>query len=348
MRYFFILLIMMISGAAHAQTFGETRKYFRDWLASCRPDGYCSATTYDNPNPGDGSVADYILRVGRHERGVYWEISLTTVATMPEQYSDMNIDINGQTSILSQNFDYGAYASINDFFFVSSNAQVILDRLIQGARARFTFDDQNLVPQTASFSLSGLAASLLWIDEQQRRVGAERVAYPAPLGLTPVSQGYSRNVPRTLIEKRAVDEDCEAFEDLAGAYRVIVGQIEENWWLYLLPCTSGAYNFFYKAYEGNADYTAPLYFAEYDSFTGWRGTAFLTNPAFDENTKILTSYYLGRGLGDCGDRGMWQWGESGLVMLEYRYKGDCDAQGEPGEFPLIFELNAPPPPGKAK
>lgn len=338
MRPFLFALFVLFATPGISQTYGEVREYFGDWLVACRPSGYCSATAYDNLNPGDGSVADHILRVGRHERGLYWEVSLTTIAVFPAEYADLEMNVDGQTSIYRQGIDYGAYSSINDFYFVSQPAEKLLDQLVAGTSAQAHFMDKSQNLQTASFSLSGLTAALLWIDERQTRLGSERLAYAAPIGLTPISMQFPQSVPSDLIIQHTQDPQCEPFEDLRGAYRVITQQVDEEHWIYLIPCTSGAYNFAYKVYHGDGTYYDPIYFAEFDELSGWTGTQFLINPEFDRNTKTLTSFNKGRGIGDCGATGKWVWRDYRFIMLEYRVKYACDAQGEPGVFPLVFTL----------
>ncbi|MCF6302799.1 MAG: DUF1176 domain-containing protein [Devosiaceae bacterium] len=138
--------------------------------------------------------------------------------------------------------------------------------------------------------------------------------------------------------------DYDAFEDLPGAYRIITDQVDEEHYIYLIPCSSGAYNTEYKAYEGNADYFTPIYFAQFSETSGWSGTPYIINPDFDYETNILTSRYLGRGLGDCGSAGTWVWhtGYRKFAMLEFSAKEFCDGQGKPGIFPLVFKLKSPP------
>src|SRR5688572_18279028 len=97
MRLFVFLFLVFCCGfrGAVAQEHGETRQYFKDWLAACRADGYCSATAYQNPGPGNGTVADYALRVGRHAEGTYWEISLATIATMARADQPFEVGVDG-------------------------------------------------------------------------------------------------------------------------------------------------------------------------------------------------------------------------------------------------------------
>ncbi len=349
MRIILLIILTLFSAPASAQTFGETRQYFGDWLAACRPSGYCSATAYDNPHALQGDVAnrngtaDNILRLGRHEKSTYWEISLTTIEAMPGEYSDIVFDIDGTITSFAQDFGYGAYSAINDFFFVSSDAQTLIDQMVASNTAGAFFQGQDNTEIEAKFSLLGLSAALLWIDEQQNRVGSERVAYAAPIGLTPISTDFPRAVPTELIAQHASDLDCDAFEDLPGAHRVIVDQVTADHWVYFIPCSAGAYNLSYKAYEGNGSYFAPIYFADYSSAGGWSGTPYIVNPTYENQTNTLTSHYLGRGLGDCGTNGTWVWQPDyyQFSMLEFRSKEVCDSTGMPGEFPIVFQLNKP-------
>lgn len=349
MRNILLIILVLFSAPASAQTFGETREYFGDWLAACRPSGYCSATAYDNPHALQGDVAgrietaDNILRLGRHEKSSYWEISLTTVKSMPNEFSDIVFDIDGSITSFAHHFGYGAYSSINDFFFVSYDAQSLIDQMVASNNAGAFFLAEDGIEAEAKFSLSGLSAALLWIDEQQKRVGSERLAYAAPKGLTPVSREFPRTVPSELIVKHASDWDCDPFEDLPGAHRVIADQVTNEHWVYLIPCSAGAYNLSYKAYEGDGSYFAPIFFAEFTEAGGWNGTPYIINPTYNGETNTLTSRYLGRGLGDCGNSGTWVWQPDfyQFSMVEFRSKEVCDATGEPGVFPIVFQLEKP-------
>jgi hypothetical protein len=108
--------------------------------------------------------------------------------------------------------------------------------------------------------------------------------------------------------------------------------------LYLVPCYAGAYNFAWRFYidrDGGGTYEV-LYFADYSERWGWTGTDVLYLPTFDEKTLELTSYYKGRGIGDCGTSGRWVWDEYLFRLVEYRAKDDCDGSGAPGEFPVAY------------
>lgn len=177
------LSLVALAGPVGAAPFGETRQYFRNWLTACRADGYCSATAYVKAHPGSAAVADYVLRVGRHARQTYWEISFTTVATQGDDRAPLTAEVDGKSLTFTPPEDVGPFGSVNDFFLLGRKAQTVLDRLVPGKRLTFGFTDMTGTPRETSFALQGLAQALIWIDTAQHRIGAERVAEAPPHGL---------------------------------------------------------------------------------------------------------------------------------------------------------------------
>jgi len=348
MRIVFLICLAVLTSPAQAKTFDQTRHYFKDWLAVCSSDGYCSATTYDNKDPAAGALANYILRVGRQKQGKAWEISLTANATVPLQYTDLMIKVDNTQLIFASRRDYGAYNLLNDYYLLGEQAQNLFAKMLPGTTISVGFSNRAQTETRARFSLAGLSAALLWIDEQQQRLGSKRIAGPAPIGLTPVSKGFARILPRALIIQHASEPDCEPFENLPNAGAILSGAADNGQWLYFIPCTAGAYNFAYKAYHGYDNYFSTVYFAQYDDNTGWSGTPYVVNPTYDANSKTLRTYTKGRGRGDCGSTGIWRWGQYGMAMVEFRFKGKCDARGEPGIFPLVFKNKLLAAPAKTK
>ena len=77
--------------------YGEQRAFFRDWLAACRPDGYCSALGYNGAGPDAAGVdADFILRVGSPAPGGDYEIIFTGVAAYVDATSPIRIWVDGR------------------------------------------------------------------------------------------------------------------------------------------------------------------------------------------------------------------------------------------------------------
>src|SRR5262249_20831232 len=67
------------------------------------------------------------------------------------------------------------------------------------------------------------------------------------------------------------------------------------------------------------------------SFQNWNGktigpTSNLTMPAFEEATKILSSFNKARGLGDCGTIGEWHWEGTDFKLTGIWVKDNCDEE----------------------
>ncbi|WP_299343956.1 DUF1176 domain-containing protein [uncultured Maritalea sp.] len=338
-----LTLVLFCVLPAQAQTPGEKRAYFKDWLAACKTDtGYCSAISYINPNPGNGAVADHWLRVGRNKSNDKWEISITPILTMPSNTTTFYFWVGEESFWFTKGDSALAYGAINDIFLLNNDATKLLSAMLAGNRLKASFDDQQGRRVDIEFSLSGLTAALLWIDEQQGRVGDARVAGDIPKGLELAEPKLPlpEALPNEIIAKHAKNENCDPLTELVHGEDWQVHQVNNSTLLYMVPCSAGAYNFSYAFYRQSVDNgdISKLLFVDYWDSLGWTGTDVLFNAGFDPQTRILTSYYKGRGLGDCGTAGEWQWQEYGFKMLKFFAKSECDGYADDADmsFPQIF------------
>jgi len=344
-----LLLIFSAAPSALAQQ-AESRRYFGDWLAACRPDGYCSTVSYVNPN-ADGRAADHWFRIGRHAQGTYWELSFTPIVVMADPAAPFTLSVDGTAETFVGPDEVAAYAAINDFFLLGKKAQSLMDRLMPGTSLQVSFTADTGIETTTAFSLKGLTAALIWIDEMQGRLGSERVAEAPPEGLTivsavgtPLPQGEVAlaDIPAHLVaEHEARLDACDGL-DIVGNQPLYRYDLGEDQWLYLLPCTAGAYNAFYSAYLDTGTGFELLSFATPSYAAGWQAEAGIWFESFDPPTGQLRSYNRGRGIGDCGMRGLWQWTGSLFAMQVYTLQAQCDASVPPGEFPEIFRNDTAP------
>jgi hypothetical protein len=327
-----LLFCCVAAVAALAQEHGEVRVYLKDWLAACRADGYCSATAYQNPNPGDGRVADYVLRIGRHARETYWEVSLTTIAAMADPSALLSAAVDGAAVVFEGPDEIAAYGSVNDFFLLGPGAQEVMDRLVLGQEVVFEFTDTDAASRRAAFSLSGLAAALIWIDEQQHRLGSERVAEVPPFGLQQVCSDVE-SIPPELV---ALHNESGCYITLGGDNldEIVVGQLDPGHRAFIVPCDKAPYNQNYVVYvEGNGVIEAQQF--EYPKENGdWRHGNSLDLGEFDAATGTITSLSRLSRLGNCGDSGIWRWSGFRFILLEYRSRTKCDGSEE--EWPLVF------------
>jgi hypothetical protein len=148
-------------GAQTHMRFGETRAYFGDTLAACRPDGYCSAVVA-LPDPSGQAVYRQQLRVARPSPGADHLVELVAANPMPVA-SPMRFTTPGQT------VDPGPWLvptspGANEF---RVSDPILTRSLVSGLRrqriARWTYPSAD-GPVEAYFSLRGMTAALNWID----------------------------------------------------------------------------------------------------------------------------------------------------------------------------------------
>lgn len=178
-------------------------------------------------------------------------------------------------------------------------------------------------------SLAGSAAVLLWIDDQQGRVGtvtalarpgakpasAVPPAPPAPLIVVaaPVGQkGVPDHAPKGLTKGI---EDCDAD---AGTPDEVVARLAPGVMLWGPQCASGAYNAIDVFFVGDehAKGLKRLKFPEAPG-SGQASDDELFNPSYDAPTQTLSTFSKGRGIGDCGEAASWVWtGKTFLLSAE--------------------------------
>jgi len=341
-----LFMAFLTISSAYAETSSETRAYFKDWLAACRPNtNYCSAISYINPNPGNGAVADHWLRIGRHQDGAAWEISITPIISMPSNTTTFYFWIGEDSFWFTKGDTALAYGAINDVFLTGANATQMLTSMLAGSAMEASFEDETNQTLNIKFSLSGLTAAMLWIDDQQGRVGDPRIAGKLPIGLTIAEPKLElpKAIPTQILAIHTATDSCEQFENLVHAQDWQVHQLNNDTLLYMLPCSAGAYNFSHAFYTQSITYggVTRLLFADYWDSLGWTGTDLLFNVSYDPQSRSLTSYYKGRGLGDCGTSGEWQWQEYGFKMLKFFAKSECNGFEDDADmsFPQIFPTN---------
>lgn len=189
-------------------------------------------------------------------------------------------------------------------------------------------------------SLKGASAALLYMDEQQRRLGTPtalvRPGTRAPEGPPPqlpvvVARPVSSARPLALtaaglaaLRKRygcTIDEVGGPDEAESAA----LGPAET---LLLLACGSGAYNVsnvpFVLRRSGGGAVRAAL--ADFDAQEDWwaeERKPMLINAGWDAERGLLTSFSKGRGLGDCGTAASYAWDGRAFRLVEQAEMSEC-------------------------
>lgn len=177
------ILLILLCGPAMASDGDDASQSFKQWAALCRPDGYCLAATSIEAKAADGTATRYALNVGRPAQQSYWEVSVQLAGAGVDLARDFVAGIGDDTLTFSGPDEIAPYGDIDHFYLLGSNAQSLLDKLVHGAALDIGFTDHSGASGSATFSLAGIGAALIWIDTQQHRIGSERVAEPPPYGL---------------------------------------------------------------------------------------------------------------------------------------------------------------------
>ncbi|MEO7826084.1 MAG: DUF1176 domain-containing protein [Allosphingosinicella sp.] len=279
------------------------------------------------------------------------------VALMPEDVPDDALTMsvrrgaeNGAQPVVA--FDLG---SVGDASAVGADGKRLAIRLIGGADGETRVAPADTAAAIAALrsagqlqllaadgkplgtvSLKGARAALLYMDEQQRRVGtptalARRgasgtVPPPPPLPVVlapPVSRGRPVTLSAAALQALRKKHGCTLDEvgepEIADSTALTAGET-----LLLLACGSGAYNVSYVPFivrrGGRAE------FATFDYKPGWsasEGKPMLVNADWDKERGLLTSFAKGRGLADCGTESDYAWDGRAFRLVEQAEMDEC-------------------------
>lgn len=213
----------------------------------------------------------------------------------------------------------------------------------------------------ATIPLDGMAASLLFLDDTQNRVGhADALVSKGdkpPSPLPPVTDiRRFADIP-SAIRSNFTNEDATCGgvdeESMLSALGGFTRRYSKTEALYVIPCGApGAYNVPFVAYYQLETMLEQVQFP----VMAKEGPSVATtgyNLDYDEKSDSMTSFFKGRGLGDCGSFYKWKISEGGagraLVLLRQTDKDDCD--GKYGDGPESWPTSWPmggAPKAKAK
>jgi hypothetical protein len=201
--------------------------------------------------------------------------------------------------------------------------------------------DRGKPGETAGVSLKGSAASLLYMDDQQRRVGtttalvrpgkASADTIPAVI-LEPVWQPrpiaeVTDTSPPPAYVAPATDPSCDGVPTLAFS-------VAPDTTLWAVCALAGAYNtdftFWIVGPDGarKADFSIPGQPGDGDPAT-------LMSPSLAADGLTLNSLALGRGLGDCGTVSDWGWDGAALRLVSLRDMPTCRGV-DMADWPVLF------------
>lgn len=262
--------------------------------------------------------------------------------------SDVVISAEGETAAVVPQKEFSSEE--DGWIWRLGNKKVIaevLDAMRSGTRLALETTSEN-GKTSVDFSLSGVVAGLIFMDEVQGRLET-----PDALHV----KGNRETKPLQAREIKTVDSvpaaikpmfegggECSFFDpkrmERAGGFEVQLS--DGDGFLVVLPCAEGgAYNQPYVLFSryGSEVWPVPVPLMSVDGPTADR---IIWNVDYKHSKRELTGFFKGRGIGDCGNFDRWKIGNgpSGarLVLAESRAKGDCDGEydGGPQNWPRYW------------
>ncbi len=350
----------LVSGDGKAWS-QEPPRAIKDYFVVCDDANNCWAKTPLKLVKGDASDAyhDIGVIIRRDSApGSRWVLSLFTGVRELDLNTPgtITIDDSIQFTLRPVHWAQQGLNATTTVIVDSALATALLDAMLKGTAGVVTFSETDGSRRTGAFSLSGLTAALLWIDEKQGRIGAPRAAGHGPVqgqkASVPPSGSFAERTYREavsdeLFPKRLIAlhlaMDCEApSESRIGERPVMQGMLDDDNRLLALPCWSGAYNTGWNVFviDRSGQHFSHIAFPRFTSLSGWSARSTLVNPTFDARSRTLVDHDKARGIGDCGRSGEYVWrsdnsGNAAFRLKRMRQKDNCD--GVIGAWPVVFE-----------
>ncbi len=231
----------------------------------------------------------------------------------------------------------------------------LIDQLLGVAKTAGTATLSSDGKAKVAFSLAGLAAALLVVDEAQARIGTTTAlirpgpkpaaAVPGPRPLPRVAPKPVKGLPagdetlRLALARRLkpkIGEDCPRQDDGEGSGDI--WRLTKSLSLVELYCDSGAYNFrsrFYLIEGRDAARARPVLFPTPEGKTETE----LVNPSFEPEQGTLSFFGKGRGPGDCGQQGVYAWTGKSFALASFTQLLECNGLpggGDGEEWPALW------------
>ena len=308
----------------------DEMKEFRDWRAGCDNVKRCAALSL--PREDDSSIA-YL----RLERSAGADAPVALVLRVLGDWKTpsvlVGLKLDGAAFPVSKEAVPDESGTLSLTFQPAEVAA-----FLEAARkaTQLTVDAPGL---TATVSLSGSVAAMLWIDEQQGRLDTTSAlirkgrgttvpaALSLPITIAKAAAGTLSQADKKALTTAMRKELTRQGEDLCEDDEVLIDS-DEAWLLdgglHLigLACSRGAYNLttaFWLVQGKDVATAKPVRLPHGESDTDNT----LVNADFDPKTGRLAFFSRGRGIGDCGIIGSFAWTGEAFTRTGFSMMGEC-------------------------
>ena len=342
MKAFWVGLAAALATAGSAEAAGS--RTFKDWTAVCDNLRACSAFGFSKDTDHD----IVYLKVARGGAGADRPIvSLAHLADAVTSKGAWSLAVDGRPLA---GVAPGRPKAGETYETVTLSAAQS-DSLLRAVRNGSSLSISDGGQAVGSISLSGVVAALLWLDEQQKRVGTvTALARPGPQPATAVppvpaapsvaagpaasQAGVPERIPAA-VRARLEGNDVCVSPPTSDEEAVIV-RLAPGLMLWGPVCDRAAYNVIHAFFLGDEAGGAlrPVSFPlPPESSEPTIGE--IMNVDFDPATRTLTSFSKGRGLGDCGDETSWVWDGRAFQLLRQTVMPECNGVTSE-DWPAIY------------
>lgn len=314
----------------------------RDWAVSC--DNGLTCELQIGVDAGDIRALSFVRT---SEAGAPMTMMLGLgVDGMPESRT-VTFSVDGEERVSVMGDDGVAHGYASRLAFPDFDARgPLLEAMKEGTRLTVAVSGEEMFRE-ADVSLSGVTAGLILIDEAQGRVD-RRDALQAVGEKEPRERPLARSISRITDMPDAVRAEFASMDDYCGGVGddrfALIGAVaipmpEEGVELIAAPCgMGGAYNQPYTLYRGIGGRFRAVEFPVMGE-EGPTSEPMAYNLDFDAQAREISSFFKGRGIGDCGAYQRWRIDAGAqLVLIEARVKSDCDGDHAGGVemWPLVW------------
>jgi hypothetical protein len=347
-----LAVALLACGSFAAAPASAQMKEFRDWLAACDNTRSCTAYGFDADIAGNAYVK--FTRDGSADARLR-----ATIAVNVQDGSTFKVSFDDPAlGGVPAEATTGASNDDDDLKRLVISDPKAVETLVASLRKAKKITVTRIDPPgatasdpvTTEISLTGVVAAMLWMDDQQKRVGTvtalvsrgdkPATAVPPPPAPPVVTAAKippgpkADKAPAAVIAKaRAVCEE-KKISEAEDATRLNADQV-----MYWFQCAdmSGAYNYAYAlliAEHGKvrqAEFKQPRELATKDD----NGVETNINPGFDESTQTLSLFNKGRGIADCGQSSDWVWDGRAFRLIGAKSMPTCKGVA-PSDWAVLY------------
>lgn len=324
-------MIAVLLGAMAATTAQAASKSFQDWTVVCDNTRECSAFGFAEDSFDDRPF----VHVQRSAAASAAPVVRLVLVGESDAATPWAVRVDGKpVPGLAPKAEGDA-----DVVLVPVQTTALLAAIRNGQRL-------TLAPGRGDILLTGAAAALRWMDDQQQRAGtvtalvargekpASAVPPPPPVPLVrpgpAVSQaGLPDKLPPAM--RGQLGEDCDAQE--RRDFTPIIARLSPGVILFGELCYLGAYNEIY-AFLLADEKGGHVRRAEIPNLDG-SATHLLMNVGFDAETQTLSNFEKGRGIADCGGVYSWVWDGKAFRISQQIEMPACRGLSAE-EWPVLF------------